>query len=142
MKKTPVVSLLLSVIALTTALLIVLTVAVFLTSRPVLAQSGSNSAPNTSTQSQPIQAQPTQLQPAMPPDQNAQATPASADKPSFIGKIVKSGGKLVLADAASNTTYQLDDQKKAHEFLNQSVRVTGVLDAATGTIRVSTIGPA
>ena len=65
---------------------------------------------------------------------------AAAEK-TFSGKIVKSGTKLVLA-GDGKTTYQLDDQQKAHDFLNKSVKVTGVLDASTGTIRVSAIEPA
>jgi hypothetical protein len=54
---------------------------------------------------------------------------------------VKSGNKLVLTAADSKTTYQIDDQQKAKNFLNKSVKVTGVLDASTGTIRVSAIDP-
>jgi len=55
---------------------------------------------------------------------------------------VKSGDKLVLTDISNKTTYQLDDQQEAEDFLNRSVRVAGVLDASTGTIRVSAIEPA
>jgi hypothetical protein len=134
MRKTYSVSVLLPAIALTTALLIVLSVAVFLTSQPAAAQaaqSDPNSSPST-------QSQPSQLQSTLP-DQNAQTTPAAAEK-TFSGQIVKSGNKLVLSD--SGVTYQLDDQQKAHDFLNKTVKVTGVLDSVTGTIRVSAIGPA
>jgi hypothetical protein len=60
----------------------------------------------------------------------------------FNGKIMKSGDKLVLTDIANKTTYQLDDQQKAQDFLNKSVKVTGVLDASSGTIPVSAIEPA
>jgi hypothetical protein len=35
---------------------------------------------------------------------------------SFEGKITKSGDKLVLQDASSQATYQLDDQDKAKQF--------------------------
>ncbi len=59
----------------------------------------------------------------------------------FTGKIVKSGNKFVLAASDNLTTYQLDDQQKAQDFLNKKVRVTGSLDASTGTIRVSAIDP-
>lgn len=94
-------------------------------SQPMLAQS----APGGNTAAQ---------QPPMQPDQNAENT---ASEKTFNGKIVKSGNKLVLTDADNKTTYQLDDQQKAQDFLNKSVKVTGVLDAATGTIRVSAIAP-
>jgi hypothetical protein len=135
MRKTHSVSILLPAIALTTALLIVLSVAVFLTSQPAVAQtpqSYPNSWPST-TQSQSPQPQSTL------PDQNAQTTPVAANQ-TFSGKIVKSGNRLVLS--GSSVTYQLDNQQKAHDFLNKTVKVTGVLDSASGTIRVSTIGPA
>jgi hypothetical protein len=58
---------------------------------------------------------------------------------SFSGKITKSGNRFMLADADNKTTYQLDDQRKAHDFLNKSVKVTGVLDATTGTIRITAL---
>jgi hypothetical protein len=120
MKKTQsVLSTMLSVIALTAALCF--------TSQPTLAQqSPADSSRNTTAQEQPVQ----------PDDQNA------APVNTFSGKIVKSGDKLVLTDVSNKTTYQLDDQQRAQDFLNQIVRVTGVLDASTGTIRVTAIGPA
>jgi hypothetical protein len=97
----------------------------YFASQPALAQSASGSSSTTSFQEQPMQ-----------PDNQS----AAAEK-TFSGKIVKSGTKLVLA-GDGKTTYQLDDQQKAHDFLNKSVKVTGVLDASTGTIRVSAIEPA
>jgi len=106
-----------------------LTAALCFASQPMLAQSAPESSGNTTTQQQPMQ----------PDDQNAVNT---ASEKTFSGKIVKSGNKLVLAAADSKTTYQLDDQQKAHDFLNKNVKVTGVLDASTGTIRVSAIEPA
>ena len=59
----------------------------------------------------------------------------------FNGVIVKSGDKLVLLDTLTKTTYQLDDQEKAKEFLNKNVKVTGVLNPASGTIHVNAIDP-
>jgi Protein of unknown function (DUF5818) len=60
----------------------------------------------------------------------------------FSGKIVKAGNKFVLTDAYNKTSYQLDDQQKAQGFLNKNVKVNGVLDPSTGTIRVTAIEPA
>jgi hypothetical protein len=60
----------------------------------------------------------------------------------FKGKIVRSGDKLVLTDSTTKKTYQLDDQEKAQQFLDKRVRVKGVLDAVTGTIRITSIEPA
>jgi hypothetical protein len=71
------------------------------------------------------------------PDQQKPA----ADAKTFSGKIVKTGNVLVLSDQTGKKTYQLDDQQKAQGFLNQDVKVTGVLDPATGTIRVTSIDP-
>lgn len=107
-----------------------LTVALCFASQPALAQSASGSAPNPTAQQQPLQ----------PMDQ-ATAVGTASEK-MFEGTIVKAGDKLVLTAADSKTTYQLDDQQKAQGFLNKSVKVTGVLDASTGTIRVKAIDPA
>lgn len=49
------------------------------------------------------------------------------------------GSPLVLLDA--DHVYTLSDQKQAHAHAGQKVRVTGVLDAATNTIRVTSITP-
>ncbi len=57
----------------------------------------------------------------------------------FMGKISKSGAKLVLEDTAMNGSYQLDDQKKAKEYEGMNVRVTGTLDAQNNIIHVSSI---
>jgi hypothetical protein len=79
-----------------------------------------------------------QQQPAPQPDDQSSAAQAKT----FTGKIVKAGDKLVLTDAEGKTTYLLDDQQKAKEFVNKNVKVTGVLDASSGMIRVSAIDPA
>jgi uncharacterized protein DUF5818 len=52
---------------------------------------------------------------------------------------VKMGGKFVLYNAATKTTYQLDDQEKPREFAGQKVKVNGTYDKATKTIHVETI---
>ena len=85
-------------------------------------------------QSSPVNSQAQQQPNAQPDDQNT-------TQKSFTGTVVKSGDKLILTDSASKTTYQLDDQMKAQDFVNKNVKVTGVLDPATGTIRVSAIDP-
>lgn len=109
-----------------TMMLSVLALVVGLATQPILAQSAA--ANKTAAQQQPMQ----------PGDQNAAN---AASEKTFNGTIVKSGDKLVLT-AADKTTYQLDDQQKAQYFLNKSVKVKGVLDASTGTIRVTAIDPA
>jgi hypothetical protein len=76
-----------------------------------------------------------------PPSQPSGEQDSVTEK-TFTGKIVKSGDKLVLSDTESRATYQLDDQQKAQDFVNKTVKVTGILDASTGTIRVTAIEPA
>ena len=107
----------------TTVPVMVLGVALCFTSQSTFAQ--SNSSRNPATQQERMQ----------PDNQDVAAVKT------FSGKIVKSGNKLVLADAYNKTTYQLDDQQKAQDFLNKNVKVNGVLDPATGTIRVTAIDP-
>lgn len=70
-----------------------------------------------------------------------QSDDQNAAEKTFTGTIVKSGGKFVLTDTVGNTSYQLDDQQKAQSFMNKNVKVTGVLDTSTGTIRVTAIDP-
>lgn len=60
---------------------------------------------------------------------------------SFEGKITKSGDKLVLQDASSQTNYQLDDQDKAKQFEGQSVKVMATMDPNTNTLHVVDISP-
>lgn len=99
----------------------------FLLMQPAMAQSAS-----------PHNDPAAQQQPPQPGDGQA----APSETKTFTGKIVKTGDKFVLSDVASKTTYELDDQMKAQSFLNKTVKVTGVLDAATGVIHVSVIEPA
>lgn len=110
------------------AALVVLAFSIFplLTSGRASAQQAAPVSPGEIAQQQPV-----------PPQVNT----ADAESKSFTGKIVKQGDKLVLTDATGKTSYQLDDQVKAKEFMNKNVKVTGILDAATTTIHVSSIDP-
>jgi hypothetical protein len=56
----------------------------------------------------------------------------------FTGVIVKRGADLVLRDS-SGTLYRLDVPSKAEGFEGKSVKVTGTLMAAVGTIRLDNI---
>ena len=42
-------------------------------------------------------------------------------------------------DPNNKTTYKLDDQEKAKQYVGKNVKVTGTLDAATNTIHVAAI---
>ncbi len=92
---------------------------------------------NAQQERDPAATQQPQADPASPPQSMNQA----ADMQSFSGRVIKMGGKFVLRDTASKTTYALDDQDKAKQFEGQAVQVTGTLDAQTRTIRVSSMTP-
>lgn len=57
-------------------------------------------------------------------------------------KCVAMGGKFVLYNHATKTTYQLDDQQRPRPFAGEEVKVTGSYDAKTQTIHVERIVPA
>jgi cytoskeletal protein RodZ len=102
-------------------------------------------------QDQP-QAQP-QTQPSTSPSASPAASPSqspsAADQASqsqmgqqaqtFMGKISKENGSLVLKDKASNTSYKLDNEEQAKQFEGKDVKVTGTLDPATNTVHVTNI---
>ena len=60
--------------------------------------------------------------------QQQEQMPQSQDSKPFTGTIVKEKGKLVLKDATTNMSYQLDDQEKAKQFEGKQVKVTGKLE--------------
>jgi hypothetical protein len=55
---------------------------------------------------------------------------------------VKAGADMVLYDASTKTSYQLDDAKKAEAYAGQAVKISGTLDAKTKTIHVQSIAKA
>jgi len=59
----------------------------------------------------------------------------------FEGKIKKSGDKLVLQDASTQTAYQLDDQDKAKQYEGQKVKVVATMDPSTNTLHIVNITP-
>ena len=82
------------------------------------------------------------------PPASAQAQEEKEQKSeTFMGTIGQSKGTLVLKtgyatkDPNSKTTYKLDDQEKAKQYVGKNVKVTGTLDASTNTIHVSDIAP-
>lgn len=81
--------------------------------------------------------------PANPPTLHQQdsqeAQQPQPEAKTFRGRISRSGQKFVLEDASLETTYQLDDQKKAQQYQGKNVRVTGTLGAENNLIRVQTI---
>jgi NOL1/NOP2/fmu family ribosome biogenesis protein len=57
----------------------------------------------------------------------------------FMGKISKENGSLVLKDKATNASYKLDNEEQARQFEGKDVKVTGTLDPATNTVHVTNI---
>jgi Protein of unknown function (DUF5818) len=82
--------------------------------------------------------QPRQQDPAAQsqPSMGQQSTQGQSQ--TFMGKITKSKGDLVLRDDAG-TSYKLDNADQAKQFVGKSVKVTGTLDATTNTIHVTNI---
>jgi len=81
-----------------------------------------------------------QQQPQTSPDQQQPATKIQT----FTGQVVKArnGKYALLTDKQAGKGFYLDDQDKAKQFDGQNVKVTGQLDMATNTIKVSDIQPA
>jgi hypothetical protein len=57
----------------------------------------------------------------------------------FRGTVWMNAGRYVLRDTKEKAWYQLDDQRSAARFDGDYVRVTGILDIASNTIRVQRI---
>ncbi len=57
----------------------------------------------------------------------------------YYAHSVQPNSKYVLYDAGSKTTYQLDDQDLVQPYVGEKVQVTGTLNAATKTIKVTAI---
>jgi hypothetical protein len=85
--------------------------------------------------------------PATPPDQQPGPQPGQsqssrsrpqASRQSVTDIIVRQGAKYVLK-AGDNTTYQLDDRKRAARYQDKQAKVTGRLDFATNTLHVESI---
>jgi len=101
------------------------------------------------TQQQAPTQPPTATSPQAAPDPQAQAPTQTPDQAQagqmqqatkvFTGKITKDGDRLVLKDASTNMTYQLDDQAKAKKYEGKSVKVNGSFDANSNTIHVDSI---
>ena len=72
---------------------------------------------------------------------SSQAMNPAADSQTFTGQIAKAGGKYVLKDTTTQSTYKLDDQDRAKQFEGKTVKVVGKLDSQSNMIRVSTIEP-
>ncbi len=70
------------------------------------------------------------------PQQQTDATNSQQSARSFEGRIAKSGDKLVLREASTKTSYQLDDQSKAKQFQGKDVTITATLDSSTNTLHV------
>jgi len=96
----------------------------------------AQSSQDSQTPQQPTADQQGSQQPSAPDQDSSNSMPA-AQTSSFTGTVVKAGGKYVLKTNEMN--YQLDDQKKAKQFVGQQVKVSGTLDSSTSTIHVSDI---
>lgn len=55
----------------------------------------------------------------------------------YWAHFAKPPSKYVLYDAATKTTYQLDDQNWVQPYVGETVQITGSLNTATKTIHVT-----
>jgi hypothetical protein len=55
----------------------------------------------------------------------------------YWAHFAKPPSKFVLYDAATKTTYQLDDQNWVEPYVGETVQITGTLNAATKTIHIT-----
>jgi hypothetical protein len=60
----------------------------------------------------------------------------------YTGTITRNGDQFVLNEAKTHALYQLDDQAAASKFENQTVIVTGTMDAIKNIIRIQSIAQA
>jgi uncharacterized protein DUF5818 len=68
------------------------------------------------------------------PSEN-QSQPQAPTAQSFVGKIVREGGTVVLK-VAKNTTYQLEGAGDTTQYENRNVKIEGSLNASGNTIHV------
>jgi hypothetical protein len=88
----------------------------------------------------------TQSSPSTSPQDSTTQQPAGnqgeqGSAQSFEGTITKSGDKLVLKDATTRASYQLDDQDKAKQYEGKKVKVMATMNATTNTLHVVEITP-
>jgi outer membrane biosynthesis protein TonB len=103
-------------------------------------QSPSQTSPDQTGQPTPSQTQPGQPQPdatgkQTPSDSQAQSSDPSAAGQTFVGTVVKQGGKYMLQDE-SGTTYDIDHQDQVQKYEGKKIRVHGTLDASGKMIHV------
>jgi len=55
----------------------------------------------------------------------------------YWAHFAKPASKYVLYDAATKTTYQLDDQNWVQPYVGETVQITGTLNAATKMIHIT-----
>ena len=55
----------------------------------------------------------------------------------YWAHFAKPASKYVLYDAATKTSYQLDNQNSVQPYVGETVQITGTLNAATKTIHVT-----
>ena len=68
------------------------------------------------------------------------AIPGVTKKPGCVlywAHFSKPASKFVLYDAATKTTYQLDNQTWVQPYVGETVQITGALNAATKTIHIT-----
>lgn len=74
-----------------------------------------------------------------PPESQRQSPLDSSSQHSaraFDGRIIRAGNAVVFLERSTRTSYRLDDQQKAKQFVGRDVEVTATIDPATNTLHV------
>lgn len=75
-----------------------------------------------------------------PAGQDPVANPqASAISDAFIGMIVKDGNRQLVLKTVNGVTYRLSDQDGVKQYEDKDVRVSGTLNPADSTIRITNV---
>jgi hypothetical protein len=63
------------------------------------------------------------------------------DALAFAGRLVKENGRILLKDAVTKMSYQLDDQSRVRPYIGKQVKVVGKLDLDSNMIHIDRIEP-
>jgi len=63
------------------------------------------------------------------------------DALAFAGRLVKEKGRILLKDAVTKMSYQLDNQSRVRPYIGKQVKVVGRLDLDSNMIHIDRIEP-
>jgi len=84
----------------------------------------------------------TQTQTPTAPEKSASAgtnDEQTQDALAFTGRLQENNGALVLYDAVTKVSYQLDDPSKARPYVGKQVKIVGKLGMRSNTIHIDSV---